>query len=708
MTMTVTDDKQDSPDGRLPAPRRASEELPELDRVRELGIPLDDLEMARLVACLLSAFLGRGRSVSRSHLKGMMTMLAAMCAVEVAHDGEVEAAPHPELDRVAWPDASTVFARLGIDAEALGAYWAEARDRVSDACYPVEWLLAFFPASIWVAVALLIEWGSERARVRLQQTLRMLAKRKTRKNRRRRPKGSPLAASTVDAWMTALLALMDELVQLRERLKASRQPALCVDLVEAWTSVPRRPSLREAGLRKSGQDNSGPSIEYVQECLHEFVGDYEANPAYPYHRLRRVVLLSLGGLLGPRATALRTTSVADFKPGVVGPDGARRAVLEIRPGKTWDADEVHRLPLPREVEGWVRDWIRITGRAIGEDSPLFPNRKSKPGLALDYMDEVSFYAAIAGVKSGNSGVRALVPLNGDPFVGYRPHALRHTSEKLIQRAAVELKAEHPGLLDHVTPDDFARAVLGHTLTRTTSDVYRDLDRERLTFLVIDKAWEILWGTGTTRMGIDPQAVKHARERVEAVETVIRALDRQLLQHVREQTTLAEKARRLQGDDLARLEITSRALAADTLALERELAQAQTQLEQSRAELERARVEEVALPDDLSEDEHARLLAEALAESTPPHTAEPDGPLADYLTVNDLALLFGTSEQTINRWYREGAPSGRPLPWDPSGWKSNGPRSKLLRVSALESSLLTVEQERILAELRRRRALTQSG
>ena len=157
----VTSAKDTNEDG-LPAPRRAAEELPTLERTHELGIEVLDLETARAVACLLSRYLARGRSKGRSNLKAMMIALATASSIEVVHDGEAEPAPHPELEAVIWPNASVAFRRLGVTAAALDAYWREARNRSSDACFPIEWLVAFFPVALWPAVATAISWGPER------------------------------------------------------------------------------------------------------------------------------------------------------------------------------------------------------------------------------------------------------------------------------------------------------------------------------------------------------------------------------------------------------------------------------------------------------------------------------------------------------------------------------------------------------------------
>ena len=672
--------------------------------MRALGLAFDDLQTARTVACLLSRYLARGRSQDRSNLKAMMNALATACAIEVVADGEVEPAPYPDIAGVAWPNASSAFRSLGITAETLEVYWREARHRSSDACFPIEWLLACFPAALWPAVASLISWGPERARVRLEQTTMALAKRTTVRERRRRPKGSQLAHGTVDAWVTALMGLIDELVKLRSSLKASRRPELPVALVDAWVAVPARPDLRECGVRRSGQDNSGPSLADVRRTLQELVRDYETNRDYPYRRLRRVLLVSILALFGPRATALRTTRLADFKPDVVGPDGSRRAVLEIRPAKTWDPDEVHALPLPDLVAEWLHEWIRISGRQIGDGGPLFPSKKPGPGVELAPLTEIGFYGLVAGRENVNGlGTRALIPLDGDPYVGYRPHGFRHTAQQLIQRAAVELKAESPGAFDHLTPEDFSRAVLGHTLTRSTPDVYRDLDRGRLAYAVVDKAWQILWGQGTTRMGLDPAAITKSRACVQSLRVAIGALSSDLRQLRQRQQVLRERARSLSGDDLSRALIESHATMGEIeeLALERE--QLSAQLAHAEQECADACARLVPLPEDMSDEAHQRSLEEALSDADDAGT-ELDGQLSDHLTARDLAEIWGTTEQTINRWVRDGFPKAFETAWDNDAWIVDGPRRKRLPVGALDEALLTEGQKARLVDVRRRRAL----
>ena len=83
----------------------------------------------------------------------------------------------------------------------------------------------------------------------------------------------------------------------------------------------------------------------------------------------------------------------------------------------------------------------------------------------------------------------------------------------------------------------------------------------------------------------------------------------------------------------------------------------------------------------------------------------DGELADDLTARDLAEVWATTEQTINRWVRAGFPKTLGALWDKTAWIVEGPRTKRLPVSALDQKRLSEAQKTRLLELRRRRALS---
>lgn len=277
-------------------------------------------------------------------------------------------------------------------------------------------------------------------------------------------------------------------------MTSSPRPTLALPLLEAWTHLPARPDLKALGAKPSGLDNGGPSLEDCRLRITALADDLYDNPEFPYMRLRRLLMLGLLTLLGPRGDVIRVARSSDYSRDRLWPDGVRRPTLTIRPGKSWDADGEHYLPLPLELAGWLESWLLFTAeKSGGGDRPLFPGR-SRPGEPLPPLTYPGFYSAVAGRPNHGSGRQhALIPLNGDSYTGVRPHGFCKASSELAHRAAVILKTTHPGVYDHLTPEHFSRALLGHALTHTVADVYRSLDRERLTSLAVEIAWTVLRG-----------------------------------------------------------------------------------------------------------------------------------------------------------------------------------------------------------------------
>ena len=146
--------------GTSPRPRGSLSELPDQAAVDAAGIALD-LEMARLVSCVIFRQTARGRSKTRGTLYHTQMGLAFLGRQEIERDGDTEPAPFPDLPLDRWPQGKEVLSRLGITNRDLEAYCRGARRRAGDACLPLEWALAFFPAAIWPMIAQVIEWGPE-------------------------------------------------------------------------------------------------------------------------------------------------------------------------------------------------------------------------------------------------------------------------------------------------------------------------------------------------------------------------------------------------------------------------------------------------------------------------------------------------------------------------------------------------------------------
>lgn len=537
-----------SAESRLPEPRTARQELPDLASVRALGLGMA-LEEARLCAVIWSWFLADGKAKTRSPIYQCLYSLGFAANVVVRRDGITEVGPHPELAGRAWPQAEAVFGRLGIDHLDLASYWRDAKHEADDACYPMVWLVEFFPPAIWPMLLTLIQWGPERMAVQFEQVAIVMGQTPIQRATRRRPAGSLTARSTVDTRVRAVWRLMRQCINVRTRVKASPRPTLDIGLLEPWTHEPPLPNLIECGTVPSGMDNSGPSLADCRRRLNELVRDLDENPAYPWRRLRRVVLFSLIVLLGPRADALRTAMTTDYDPARLWPDGHRRPTLTIRPGKTREWTDEHYLPLPREVADWVERWMELTAKKFGEQPrPLVPGRPL-PGKPLRPLSQSGFYTAIAG----HQHQKALIPLSDDPFVGMRPHGFRKAASELAHQGAVALKKRQPGIYDHLTPEHFSRALLGHTLVKGVADVYRSLDPQRLTSLVVDEAWRIIRGTEPER-GAEREAPGislPAQEQIDALGVdllrIVHAPDKQ---HAAEQLASYAEVLRLLADAAA--------------------------------------------------------------------------------------------------------------------------------------------------------------
>jgi hypothetical protein len=690
----------------MPPPRRAADELPDQAAVDAAGIALD-VEMARLVACAIFRHAIRGRCKARMRLHNAMMGMAFMAHEPLDRNGTHEPAPLPELRLGRWPQGSQVFKRLGITNADLETYGVTARFYGEDAVLPFEWALAFYPAEIWPMIAKLIEWGPERTRLRLELAVMTMARTPTKRQRRRRDAGKPLSRSTIENYVDGVLSLTAAFVELRSIAAAGTVVPLAP--FEAWTTTPSAIDVRELGARNANQDNSGPSIEACSIRLKQLAHEAERTINRDgYIKRRRVIFMATLPLFGPRDGALRVVNVDDYKPAHRYPDGSRGPVLVIHPGKNLDPDQPHFLPVPTELAHRYEAWIQFTGRHIGQpNEPMFPSRKPKPGQANTYMTAHGFYTAIAGARqAADTGSYALIPLDDDPYIGYRPHAYRHTAKQLIIKAATCLQRTDPGFYPHVHPDEFAKAVLGHELATTVSAVYRDLDPALLAKAVIDEAWRILWDGGVLRRGPDPDRIRAAREQHDALVITCNALQSRIHNCSAKAEQLINRADKTR-DQTRKLTYQMEANSQQAMAAraERDLDRFQAQLASAKTELDDSQSGHVPIPNDRSAEEHALLVHAALHGTEPEPDGTANGPLADEITVSDVADLWATTEQTINRAYRNGQPASKPLMWlgGTTAWHVYHAKHKRLRTSAIHTAGLSHEQQELLTTLRSRRA-----
>jgi integrase len=690
----------------LLGPRRAADKLPAQAAVDAAGINLD-VETAQLVARAIFRQVTKGRSQSRMGIHNTALGLAFLAREPLDRNGKHDPAPCPDMHLDRWPQGPQVFKRLGITHRDLETYGITARHHADDAVLPLEWALAFYPPEIWPMIAEVIRWGPEQTRLRMERAVMTMATTPTQRERRRRKAGEPLSLATIENRVDGVWNLMRCLVELRSL--AATSPILSVDPLDAWTTLPDRIDARALGARDANLDNTGPSVTASSQRLREVAHHVEKRTTRDgYIERRGRLFIATLPLFGPRDGALNAVEVSDYQPAFRYRDGSRGPVLVIRPGKTRHPDHLHILPLPALLAEWFEDWITFTDRYIGQpDEPLFPSRKPKPGRPNTHMTTHGFYNAIAGARqAGGTGSYALLPLDGDPFIGYRPHAFRHTAKQLIMDAASRLQRADPGFYPHVHPDEFAKAVLGHELITTVSAVYRDLDQATLAKAVINEAWRILWDDGVLRRGADPDRIRAAREYRDALVITRDALTAAAGACDARAEQFRARARATR-DQTRRLELHLEATSEENAALKHraELRTTEDQLALAEVELVAAQEEQVPITNDHSDAEHDLLVHAALNGSEAEPECPTTGPLADEITVSDAADLWGVSEQTINRAHRNGQPTTKPLKWlgGKTAWHTYHQKDKRLRVDAINNAALTPDQEQRLLELRQRRA-----
>ena len=693
----------------VPGPTSARGELPTIEAVRALGLSME-LDEARLVLTCLSRVIASGRSKSREKVAQMNRGVLACCRVEGVRDGEPVSAAHPELSEFGWPAGQTALRKLGIDHLLLERYWARARTRASDASLPLNWVLAFVPAPLWSAVLTVIRWGPAEAGMRLEDAVIDLAQRPLATRSRRRSEDATLSAGTINTRITGIHHLFSALVELRARALTSSNSGLSLELLEPWSSKPERPDLDLCGAKWAQIDTSGPSFDEARRLLTRLDAEVRAAPRHSrYHRLRRRAIAALLLAHGPRVEALRMLNVADYLPEHNFGDGEVGPAVVYRPGKTRAANERHVLALPAEAAAWLEEWIRYTGRELGQaGSPMWPHRKPKQGQPILRLNASAFARTISGHQATDgTGSTPLLQRGEDPYIGYNPHAYRHTAYQIARRAGAQAKLEDPHSYAHVSPDDFAAAVVGHDLVRSVGDIYRDLNPEHLARIAIGYAWSDL-RVQPTQLGPDLAAIEEACERVELLNAALAELTVELGETERRQGVIVRESAKLAGDELEAARLQSNTLVFELAGLQSEVAMTRSRLELARLDLEHA-LENDVVHEGETDDSHAERLEEMSARARAALAADI---LAgdDQLSVRELSRIVGTTEKTINSWVRNGFPARRQPLWEDGAWTADARGIRALPVVCLKRESLTpIQRERLLlTQLRHARTSTRQA
>jgi hypothetical protein len=248
-------------------------------------------------------------------------------------------------------------------------------------------------------------------------------------------------------------------------------------------------------------------------------------------------------------------------------------------------------------------------------------------------------------------VKALLPMNGNPYEGWNPHSLRKTGSQEL---------DTPKVTDYLTQQDFpypqrwlSEVIHDHKRldgTTATSSAYkgnRDV-LDKVAAMAVEVLAELLYGNLGARMVIDGKRYAQAlreHQALEAQATSLRAKRKELREKTRAGSmTLEQQAvefdELMESMDLVNQHLTDVA-----------------------AEIEKIETGDprfkVALPDHLSGDHQSVDLAEIRARVLGVDEAQPlkrgRAPVRDWITGTELATLGGVSPKTARTWLRDESP-----------------------------------------------------
>lgn len=340
-----------------------------------------------------------------------------------------------------------------------------------------------------------------------------------------------------------------------------------------WTYVPE---LELPSMPRGGYEVLAPRVEVVRQTLRELNGEIHARlkvsaieeeiaavdsrsdeavlAAGLWYPMRDRVLLVLLVLTAARRSALARLRREDYIPDHVGPppDCRRGAVLELRPQKGKDRDEVRRKSLPRQAALIVEGYLRLMDRflaARGEppappSSPLLIARLTKHALVSQ---PKWIHQRVAGrlgterpliVRDARQLPEHVTP-EAAPYCGYTPHEFRHFSNQIAEIAGDRYNKHHPAtggennppvpyyaaaLLDNGGAEDKMRALYGGRRAPGMLEVIAGRAAEG--------AWEILTTGAGLRKRPDLEAYERELIRLRQIED--------------EEKRLADAANRLQA------------------------------------------------------------------------------------------------------------------------------------------------------------------
>jgi integrase len=363
--------------------------------------------------------------------------------------------------------------------------------------------------------------------------------------------GKPLPTlgdTAISHRLAAARKLINELIELR---KLSRKLDLGGAL-EQWTAdaVPKLPTAKQLGAEMRRVDRSAPTLAMYRRCLREMTRQVDARLRRTGRRrhegmitlLRNRVILMLCGL-GLRRGTVRRLRMDDFVPEFELMPGVVVPAVRLRHLK--GTNVVRYLPLPQLAAQWIQEYlayVRECGYEPEPDQPLLLPKQRNRWATHRRTSATMIYGAVAGTLSRFTDGRV-----------YSPHTLRHMCEEHAVLAGADWLREHEtdkhtvqrpsGVGVPVAAQTFADVLLDHAL-HALADRYGDRDtepaRQWWRWVTALGVWEYYWGDRGAPKGIDLEAVRHAREKLQDIVAQEARVQAEIVQFDRERDRLEQQ------------------------------------------------------------------------------------------------------------------------------------------------------------------------
>jgi hypothetical protein len=375
-------------------------------------------------------------------------------------------------------------------------------------------LAELFPLPTWRALAGLIVDGPAVGSERIDRVLHRVAARPAAAHAGG-GNGARMSRRSIENYSWPLSWTMQTLVDLQQR------GFPCSEL-QAWQHAP---VVRVPPAPAANTDRSAPPWRLVRLAWQEVDRDVKAKlgantvleeleivTTCSVHRLREKgvwlqlrwrALLGLICVLGSRSGAACELRRGDLRHAHRSPDGRCGPAIALRPGKTYDRQEIHYKPIPAELYSVIEVFCIATDRILAEtpdynggrvprarppdDVALFPRSLRHPEVALS---QAGFYVQLKGYEATARRPNRPPLLVGADH-GYSPHTLRGATMQAVTKAAVTyLPKHHPDL----QPMDIVETLVDHEVH---GDRYGYLDkntlqgREVLSQIATELAWRML-------------------------------------------------------------------------------------------------------------------------------------------------------------------------------------------------------------------------